>query len=164
MGGSAGGAVALSVLASGSTRVSAAAVVNPVVVPSAMIAAGERQYGMTYSWSDQARAASDRLNLVARAAEIAGLDPKPAILLVGGADDDPENRESLAELYKALAAGYVGSERLGFVIVPNMGHPLAEEPGIVPAPQTDGAARVDAAMTEWFIRHLTPVAHQADGS
>jgi hypothetical protein len=35
-----------------------------------------------------------------------------------------------------------------------MGHPFADEPGLEAAPQTPDAARVDAAATTWFTRHL----------
>jgi hypothetical protein len=95
---------------------------------------------------------------VRRAPEIAALDPQPAVLLVGGSNDDSANRTSLAELRDALAERYADPRRLGFVTVEGMGHALAEEPGIEPAPQTSGARQVDAAVTEWFNRHL-PAGH-----
>lgn len=154
VGGSAGGAVALSVLASGEVPVSVAAVINPVVVPSAIVAEGERMFGMVYRWTAESRALEERLNFVRRAPEIAALDPQPALLLVGGSNDDPSNRTSLAELRDALGERYADPGRLGFVTVEGMGHALAEEPGIEPAPQTSGARQVDAAVAEWFNRHL----------
>jgi hypothetical protein len=36
-----------------------------------------------------------------------------------------------------------------------MTHALAEEPGLQPAPQTAQAAQVDAALVDWFHRHLS---------
>jgi hypothetical protein len=35
-----------------------------------------------------------------------------------------------------------------------MGHALAEEPGVEPAPQTAHAVKVDALAVEWFKRYL----------
>jgi dipeptidyl aminopeptidase/acylaminoacyl peptidase len=40
------------------------------------------------------------------------------------------------------------------VVVPGMGHALAEEPGIAPAPQLAAAAEVDRLAVGWFARHL----------
>jgi dienelactone hydrolase len=154
VGGSAGGAVALSVLASGEVPAAVAAVINPVVIPSAIIVEGERVYGMTYRWTTESRALEQRLDFVKRAGEIGGLDPQPAVLLVGGAEDDPSNRSSLAAFRDALGEQYADAGRLGFVTVEGMGHAMADEPGIEPAPQTSGAAQVDAAVSEWFNRHL----------
>jgi hypothetical protein len=35
-----------------------------------------------------------------------------------------------------------------------MGHAFAAEPGIEPAPQNVEAQLVDAAISDWFVRHL----------
>jgi hypothetical protein len=40
------------------------------------------------------------------------------------------------------------------VRVPGLGHALAEEPGIDPAPQTPGAAQVDELVGAWLTRRL----------
>ena len=39
--------------------------------------------------------------------------------------------------------------------VPGMGHALAEEPGLEPAPQTAHAAAVDRIAAAWLGPHLT---------
>lgn len=38
--------------------------------------------------------------------------------------------------------------------IPGLAHPLADEPGIEPAPQLPLAREVDAGLTRWFRRHL----------
>ena len=45
--------------------------------------------------------------------------------------------------------------RVDLAVVPGVGHALAEEPGVEPAPQTPGAAAVDRLAAEWFRLHLT---------
>lgn len=154
VGGSAGGAVGLLVLAESELPVAAAALVNPVVHVAPLIAAGERTYGMTYSWSDESRAVADRLDFVARAADIGKRDPQPPVLLVTGARDEPEMRDAVEGLRDALVGQYAEPDRVEFVSVPELAHALAEEPGMEPAPQTPGAKQVDEAVADWFQRHL----------
>jgi hypothetical protein len=38
--------------------------------------------------------------------------------------------------------------------VPGLAHPLADQPGIEPAPQSPSAAAVDRALTDWFRLRL----------
>jgi dienelactone hydrolase len=147
MGGSLGAAVAQLVMAEGDVEVSAAVLISPVVQERRKIEAIGKRFGFAYPWSDESSAASDRLDFVARASELAG----PAVLLVVGEDDDPGFREPAAELAAALGAG----ERARVVTVPGMGHELAGEPGVEPEPQTPHAAVVDRHAVEWFERHLT---------
>ena len=154
VGGSAGGAIALLVLAESQLPVAAAALLNPVVHVAPVIAAGERTYDMTYSWSDESRAVADRLDFVARAADIGKRDPQPPVLLVSGARDEPEMRDAVEGLRAALVGQYAEPDRVGFVSVPGLAHALAEEPGIEPAPQTPGAKQVDEAVADWFRRFL----------
>jgi hypothetical protein len=45
-------------------------------------------------------------------------------------------------------------ERSDLVVIPGMEHELAEAPGIEAAPQTVHAVAVDAALTDWFAKHL----------
>ena len=58
------------------------------------------------------------------------------------------------------ASGYTTREcyddprRVAGTTIPGMGHAFADEPGIESAPQTAEAARVDAAITDWFAPHL----------
>jgi pimeloyl-ACP methyl ester carboxylesterase len=153
MGGSNGAAVAQLVIAEGDIDVSAAVLVSPVVRLRAAVSAMERRFGVTYPWSDESNAVAERLDFVARAAEIAR--GSPAVLLVVGEQDDPAFHEQAAELRAALAAAEGGHDRARLVTVPDMPHALAEEPGMDPAPQTPHAAAVDRLAVEWFERHLT---------
>lgn len=154
VGGSAGGAVALLILAESDLPVAAAALLNPVAHVAPVLTAGERTYGMTYSWSDESRAVADRLDFVARAADIGKREPQPPVLLVSGARDEPEMRDAVEGLRDALLGQYTEPDRVGFVSVPELAHALAEEPGMEPAPQTPGAKQVDEAVADWFRRHL----------
>ena len=38
--------------------------------------------------------------------------------------------------------------------MPDLAHPLAEEPGLQPAPQLPAARAVDEILTRWFVRRL----------
>jgi dienelactone hydrolase len=154
VGGSAGGAVVLQVLAEQQFPVAAAALVNPVARVEAVVEAGERMYNVSYSWTDESRAVASRFDFVYRAVEIAKRDPQTPVLLVGGAQDEPGYRESLEGLRDAMMDHYGERDRVGFVSVPEMAHAFAEEPGMEPAPQTAEAKQVDAAVTEWFQRYL----------
>jgi dienelactone hydrolase len=154
VGGSAGGAVALLLLAESQLPVAAAALVNPVVKVRSVVEAGERMYNVSYSWTEKSAAVADRFDFVERAAEIGKRDPQPPVLLVGGAEDDPGYQEALAGLRDALAGHYAEPDRVGFVSVPGMAHAIAEEPGMEAAPQTAEAKEVDAAETAWFQRYL----------
>lgn len=150
VGGSAGSAVALLLLAEGALPVGAAALFSPV----SQLAPVAQYFDATYPWSEASRAVAERFDFVARAADIAGRDPQPAVLLVTGARDAAAFREPTAALRDALVDLYADGERVSAASVPEMAHGLAEDPGTEPAPQTADAKRVDAAVTEWFRRHL----------
>jgi alpha-beta hydrolase superfamily lysophospholipase len=132
-GGSAGAIVALEVLARGDVEIAAGAVASPVVQLAPMIAANERRFGVTYSWTERSRAVAARYDYVNRAAELTA-----PLLLVAGADDDVAVREPAQALHEKLGAE--------LVTVEGMAHEFP--------PGTPGAARVDAAFTEWFARRL----------
>jgi hypothetical protein len=38
--------------------------------------------------------------------------------------------------------------------VPDLAHPLADEPGLEPAPQLPAAKVVDEILTRWFLRQF----------
>jgi pimeloyl-ACP methyl ester carboxylesterase len=143
VGGSAGGLVALEVLARADVEIGAAALVNPVSQLAPMIAANERLYGMAYNWSDESRALAGNYDYVRRAGEI-----RQNLLMVIGGEDDVAIREPAAAVVAALG------ERAEQVVIPGMPHELADAPGIEPAPQTEYAVQVDAELTKWFSRHL----------
>jgi pimeloyl-ACP methyl ester carboxylesterase len=151
MGGSAGAAVAQLVMAESEQDVSAAVLISPVVQLRRTVEAMEKRFGVTYEWSDESNAVADRLDFVARAAELAG----PAVLLVVGEEDDPAFRESAVGLATALTQTDGPPDRAQVVTVPDMGHALADEPGTEPEPQTPHAAVVDRRAVDWFERHLT---------
>ena len=154
MGGSIGAAVAELVLAEGELEVSAAVLISPLIQLRRAVEAVGRRFGVSYPWSDRSNAVADRLDFVARAGEIAARGA-PATLLIVGEDDDAGFREPAAELASALADSYGMDDRARLVTVPQMGHALADEPGIDPAPQTPHAAVVDRHAARWFERHLT---------
>ncbi|MFI9381651.1 alpha/beta hydrolase family protein [Kutzneria sp. NPDC052558] len=138
-GGSAGGAVALQVLTEQDVDVTAAALVNPVAQLEKVADGASKWFGTPYPWTAQSRAAAARLDFVARAGELAKRHPDLALLLVRGDRDEPEFREPLGALARALDAELVD--------VPGMEHSLAAE---------IDATRVDAAFSDWFRRHLIP--------
>jgi alpha-beta hydrolase superfamily lysophospholipase len=155
VGGSVGSAVALLVLAEGRAEIGAAVLVSPLVRLRSAVEAMERRFGIVYAWSDRSRAVARRLDFVVRAEQIARRQHDPAVLLVVGEDDDVSGfRDPATELRDALAQRYADPERAELVLVPNMGHALAEEPGVQPAPQTAHAAEVDGHATRWLRRHL----------
>jgi alpha-beta hydrolase superfamily lysophospholipase len=154
MGASVGTLPAQLVMAGGAAQVSVTALISPVIQLAEVVAANERRFGVSYPWSDASRAVAARFDFVARAGEIAALDPQPAVLLVAGARDDPAFPLQAQRLQSELRRRYRDPERVGLASIPGMGHAFAAEPGIEPAPQTTEAKLVDAAVTEWFGRYL----------
>jgi pimeloyl-ACP methyl ester carboxylesterase len=152
VGGSIGALVAQTVLAETEVPVSAVALVSPAIRLAAVVASNEARFGVTYPYTEASRAVADRLDFVARADEIA--TRHAAVLLVVGDEDDEENiRRPAEQLWRTLSAH--GPDDAALVSIPGMAHAFAEEPGLDAAPQTSNAARVDAAVTSWFRRHLT---------
>jgi dienelactone hydrolase len=149
LGGSLGAAVAQLVIARGGVDVAAAVLVSPVTQLSEVVEAVGRQMGFSYPWSEPSRATADRLDFVARAEEVATC---PATLLVVGEDDDELGFwEPAGRLRDALAQRSVTTE---LAIIPGMGHALAEEPGIEPAPQLPAVGGADRQAVSWFSKHL----------
>ena len=154
LGASIGALPAQLAMVGGAVPVAAAALVSPVIQLAEVVAANERRFNVTYPWSDASRAVADRFDFVSRAGEIAAADPQPAILLVTGAEDDPAFPRQAQRLQAELRQRYSDPERVGLTSISGMGHALAAEPGIEPAPQTADAKLVDAAVADWFGRHL----------
>lgn len=142
LGGSIGSLVAQQV----ATRTPAGALVlvSPVSQLRPVIAANGRRYGVTYEWGPESDAVAERLDFVARAAEIGA----PTLIVVGAEDD----QEGVLDPAKALHAALPGS---ALETVPGMEHALAEEPGVEAAPQTPAAAAVDRLAVDWLRRHLS---------
>lgn len=154
VGGSVGAAVAASVLAESDLSISAAVLVSPLLQLRAAVESMAAQFGFTYAWSEDSAAIARRFDFVARAPEIAEHD-QPAVLLVVGEDDDVDGFRKPAEaLYRRLEAIYTDLARVELMIVPNMAHALAAEPGTEPAPQTPHARTVDRRTVRWLEDHL----------
>jgi pimeloyl-ACP methyl ester carboxylesterase len=150
VGASIGALVALSVVASGELPISTIVLVSPALRLASVVAANERLFAVTYPWSDESRAVAADLDFVARAREVARL--RAPTLFVVGADDDAEG---IARPAEELAAALVNEDVEAVVTrIPDMGHAIADEPGLEPAPQTAVAAAVDDVVSAWLRQHL----------
>lgn len=147
LGGSLGGAVALRILADTETPVFAGAVVNAAVRIRSVVDMARPLVGIPgdYPYDSESQKAADSLDFVARAGSIVGRAP---LLVVSGEQDHPALRADALTLVDALG------ERSELLSIPGLGHQLADEPGIEPAPQLPLARAVDAGLTMWFRRHL----------
>jgi pimeloyl-ACP methyl ester carboxylesterase len=152
LGGSLGGAVALHVLTASETPIKAVALVNPAVRIRSVVPLVEPLAGHAYRWTAESRKAADELDFVAR---VGDLTAQPPLLLVSGDRDHPEFRTDAAALVDALRGRYAHPGDVELSTVPDLAHPLADEPGLEPAPQLPTARAVDEILTQWFLRQLT---------
>lgn len=152
LGASLGGAVALQVLTASETPIKAVALVNPAVRVRSVVGLVEDLAGHPYRWTAESRKAADELDFVARAGD---LTAQPPLLLVSGERDHPELRTDAAALVDALREQYAHPDEIELISVPDLAHPLADEPGLEPAPQLPTARAVDEIVTRWFLRQLT---------
>lgn len=152
LGASLGGAAALQVLTASETRIKAAALVNPAVRIRSAVPLVEPLAGRPYEWTAEAEKAADELNFVARAAD---LTAQPPLLLVSGEQDHPEFRADAAALVAALREQHAHPGEVELITVPDLAHPLADEPGLEPAPRRPDAKAVDEILTQWFLRQVT---------
>lgn len=141
LGGSLGGAVALRILADTDIPVVAGAVVNAAIRMRSIV----DLFPGDYPYDAESAKAVDSLDFLARADAIAARAP---LLVVSGERDHPALRTDALNLAAALG------DRAELLSIPGLAHPLAEEPGIEPAPQLPLAGAVDAGLTTWFRRHL----------
>ncbi|CAM3793745.1 S9 family peptidase [Kibdelosporangium persicum] len=141
LGGSLGGAVVLQNL----TKVpfTAAALVNPLIRMRSGVRLFEQMVGKPYSWNDESTAAADAMDFVARASELGDVP----LLVVSGTEDHPDLRDDAKELVDRLPNAEL-------VTIPGLAHPLADEPGIDPAPQWPVTRTVDERLTQWFQRFV----------
>jgi pimeloyl-ACP methyl ester carboxylesterase len=151
LGGSLGGTVALQVLATRRAPITAVALVNPAVRLASAVGLIEAAFGQPYPWTAESRTAADDLDFVARADEVTAQLP---LLLVSGERDAPALCADAAALVEALREGYAHPDEVELVTVPDLAHPLADEPGLEPAPQLPVAKAVDEILTQWFLRQL----------
>jgi dipeptidyl aminopeptidase/acylaminoacyl peptidase len=148
LGGSLGGAVAQLVLTEAGLTVRAAVLVNPVVRLRTTVDGLSAKYGVTYPWSDDTTAFAERVDFLARADELTGA----AVLVITGADDDQDAIVRPAgELVSRLRERGAPAD---WRTVAGMGHGLAAEPGLEPAPQLPQAVEVDRLAAGWFAAHL----------
>lgn len=162
IGGSMGSAVAQLVLAetgaAAGIPVAAAVSISPIAQLRSVVDAMSRRYGITYPWAEASLEVARKLDFVARADEIAAAGEPAIRLIVGGADDQEGFLEPAQKLQAALSTRYAEPSRVDLVVVPDMPHQLAEEPGIEPAPQSAHAATVDQYAIQWFQQHLLSTA------
>ncbi|MET0725072.1 MAG: hypothetical protein ABWY36_01890 [Leifsonia sp.] len=145
LGGSAGSAVAAGVLASGASEASAVVLVSPMLQLAPNIdAMGPWLEGGAYRWHPESRRVAAEMDFVARASEITATEAP--VRVIAGLDDDPEFVMPAREFAAATGAD--------LQLMDGVGHALAEEPGVEPAPQTAAARRYDALAVEWFLEHL----------
>lgn len=137
VGGSLGGAVALRILADTDIPVFAGAVVNAAIRMRSVV----DLFPGYYPYDAESTAAVDSLDFVAKASSITA-----PLLIVSGELDHPGLRADAMRLAEEL-----GTEVLS---VPDLAHPLADQPGIEPAPQLPLAAVVDEGLTDWFRAKL----------
>lgn len=141
LGGSLGGAVALRILAETEIPVFAGAIVNAAIRMRSIV----DLFSDDYPYDAESERTVDNLDFIAKADVIAERAP---LLVVSGELDHAALRTDALNLVGALG------ERSELLSIPDLTHPLAEEPGIEPAPQLPLAREVDAGLTTWFRRHL----------
>jgi hypothetical protein len=152
LGASLGGAVALQVLTTSVPPIRTVALVNPAVRIRAVVPLLEGLTGQPYRWTPESDKVADELDFVARAEDIAD---QPPLLLVSGERDHPDLRTDAAALIDALRERYAHPDEVELVTVPDLAHPLADEPGLEPAPQLPTTRKVDEILTQWFLREPT---------
>jgi len=141
LGGSLGGTVALRILTDPPAPIATAALVNPAIRIRSVVPL----IPTAYTWTPAANAAADRLDFLAHATKLTA-----ALLIVSGELDHPALRADATDLAAARP------DLVQLTTIPALAHPLAEEPGIDPAPQLPQAKAVDDALTDWFTRQLRP--------
>ncbi|MFI6046955.1 alpha/beta hydrolase [Nocardia sp. NPDC051321] len=140
LGGSLGGAVALRVLAETDIPIFAAAVVNAAIRMRSVV----NLFPGEYPYDAESEKAVDSMDFVAKADTIS----RAPLLVVSGELDHPALRTDAIDLVDAIG------QTAELQPIPGLAHPLADEPGIDPAPQLPQARDVDAALIAWFQRHL----------
>ncbi len=103
-------------------------------------------FGMDYRWTPESEAVADRMDLVARAD---GFGDTPVRLVVGADDAVDAFRRPAERLRDALTCRGASAD---LHVIDGMGHALADEPGVDPAPQTAHAAEVDRLAVAWLAQ------------
>ena len=143
MGGSMGGAIVAELLATRALDARAAVLLNPLLELRPMIDAFAPMVG-GYTWTSAGDAAAASIDYVRRAGEVAASGA--AVRVIVGLADEP--------WFVASAQAFAAAAGADLQPVDGVGHALADEPGVEPAPQSDGARTYDALAADWFRRHL----------
>lgn len=151
LGGSAGAAAALGVLAETRLPITAAVVVSPLIQLRPIVAANGRLYGFEYPWDDGSSAIADKIDFVRRSEELIKAGA-PLRMIVGALDDVEAIHHPAAALRDALVER--GNEA-DVAVVPDLPHMLVDPPGDEPAPQNEQAAACDRLAVEWFAARLS---------
>jgi pimeloyl-ACP methyl ester carboxylesterase len=154
VGGSAGGAAVLLALAESDIEAATAVLINPATSARAIVATDEQYFGKPYEWTPERTVKADYLDFPLKADQIAARRRTPMLFVVG---EDEENIGLLpaTEALQANLAGLYGDhEAVALAKISGLGHALAEEPGLEPAPQIPGAIEVDARVTAWLQHYL----------
>lgn len=163
----AGATAVLLALAENRLPVGAAAVINPIVDPSLLMAARERRTGAPYRWSTQAQQTRGWLDFSARAPELSRA-AAPVLIVNGGQDEvaPPEHGRFFHDTLLEQGGGQSGRQgtdpgskpgsehALRHIVVPDLAHAIGPEPGLEPGPLTPAGVLTDRALTEWFHLHL----------
>jgi hypothetical protein len=154
VGASLGGTVALNVVARLPVEVAVVALVNPAIRARTAVEVLTAAAGTSYDWGERARAAADRLDFVAHAGLVGGRTPPPAVLVVSGSLDYPTSRADAGQFVTALQAEHRDPARALLMTITGLDHPLAERPGLEPAPQLPLARTVDRLVSDWLRANL----------
>lgn len=150
---SAGGLVALHVLAEGVLPVRAAATFGAPASPETPLAEIERLVGEEYEWTPDAREKADRLDIPGRADEIAAREPKPHALLLHGGDDGRVPLSEARQMSRALCRAYretPGEAEVRAEILAGHGHSIGQESGGGGEPDSE----LEARLLAWYRERL----------
>ncbi|MEJ2871687.1 alpha/beta hydrolase [Actinomycetospora sp. OC33-EN08] len=148
VGGSAGAGIGGGAVVEKLVDARAAVLISPLVQLRPVVDLLARQFGMDYRWTPESEAVADRMDLVWRAHEFGAT---PVRCIVGGDDDLDAFLYPSGRLRDMLREQ---GNRADLRVVNDMGHALAEEPGVDPAPQTAAAREVDALTVEFLAQCL----------
>ena len=131
-----------------------AALVNPAVRIRSVVELVAPQMtgaGQPYPWTAESRRTADELDFVARAGAITA-QPRCCSSAASWTIRPTDGRDRLVD---ALRRRYAQPDEVELISVPDLAHPLADEPGMEPAPQLPTTKVVDQILTQWFLRRLT---------
>ena len=146
VGGSAGAGIAGAVVVEKVVEACAAVLISPLLALRPVVTELATFFGMDYRWTPESEVVADRMDLVARSGELGDV---PVRCVVGAQDAVEAFLDPATRLRDRLVERGV---RADLQVIEGMGHALAEEPGVDPAPQTAHAARVDALAVAWLAR------------